>query len=251
MTLFAFETGGGPSTIVLLHGFGGSHRDWDRVWPRLDARVIAYDLPGHAASLAGADAAAPRRAAAAVLADLAERGEDPVHLAGHSMGGAIATLMALEAPARIASLTLLAPGGFGPEINARLLRRSAVARDAPAMRACLEAMYGWSSDVPEEAVEAAVAMRRAPGQAEALARLAERITPDGRQGAIPREALAGLEMPVAIVWGDVDNVLPPFHATSLPPAFALHRVAGIGHMLPREAPELVAGIIMRACPPRR
>ena len=52
-TLFAAEAGEGPQTLVLLHGFAGSHRVWDRVGRALapQARIIAYDLPGHAGSL--------------------------------------------------------------------------------------------------------------------------------------------------------------------------------------------------------
>ena len=46
-TLFAAEAGEGPQTLVLLHGFAGSHRVWDRVGRALapQARIIAYDLP--------------------------------------------------------------------------------------------------------------------------------------------------------------------------------------------------------------
>src|SRR5207244_10922273 len=39
-----------PETVVLLHGFGGTHRTWDGVAERLEAeryRPLALDLPGH------------------------------------------------------------------------------------------------------------------------------------------------------------------------------------------------------------
>ncbi|MGT2467378.1 alpha/beta fold hydrolase [Mesorhizobium atlanticum] len=105
-----------------------------------EARVLAYDLPGHSHSLQCEGMGGAKPAARAILADLAARQLTKVHLVGHSMGGAVATLMALADSGRVASLTLLAPGGFGPEINAALLRRYAAAsgreRSAPVSRPC-------------------------------------------------------------------------------------------------------------------
>ena len=129
-SLYVAERGAGPKTVVLLHGFGGCHDIWREVTATLapGIRTLAYDLPGHGLSLDFPGSGPAKTAARAVLADLAARGIARVHVAGHSMGGAVATLMALAEPETIASLTLLAPGGFGPEINGPLLRRYAAAR---------------------------------------------------------------------------------------------------------------------------
>ena len=104
--------GNGGRTVVLLHGFGGSHSTWTDIQPALarDATVIAYDLPGHARSLDYPGAGPATVAAKAVAADLTAGGRGRVHLVGHSMGGAVATLIAMRSPERVASLTLLAPG---------------------------------------------------------------------------------------------------------------------------------------------
>lgn len=60
--LFAEEAGQGDLVIVLLHGFGGSHRDWALIEPSLAdlGRSIAYDLPGHGQSLDWPEAGRPR-----------------------------------------------------------------------------------------------------------------------------------------------------------------------------------------------
>ena len=115
--LFASEAGP-PSAIpvVLLHGFGGHAASWAPV-KRLFAqttRSLTFDLPGHARSLHFPGFGSPRVAALALLWELEMRGIEKAHIAGHSMGGAVAMLMAMEKPEAVASLTLVAPGGFGP-----------------------------------------------------------------------------------------------------------------------------------------
>lgn len=247
MKPFAQEAGASGETVVLLHGFAGSHAAWNDTIPALSKahRVIAYDLPGHGNSHPWPETGTPRVAVDALLADLDERGLKRVHLAGHSMGGAIAVLMALKEPERVASLSLFAPGGFGPEINARLLGRHAAAVEERDIRACLEAMTGWDSAVDDATIAAEAALRAREGQAEALVALAAAIMRDGRQGVIPREQLAALAMPVAIVWGTIDNVLPVCQTEGLPPHFSLHLLPHVGHMLPAEAPEFAAALIGR------
>ena len=246
--LFAHESGKSGEIVVLLHGFAGSHAVWRQVVPRLARthHVLAYDLPGHGRSHPWPEKAKPRIAADAILADLNDRGMRKVHVTGHSMGGSIAMLMALAQPERIASLTLFAPGGLGVEINARLLRRLAAATTELELRACLEAMTGWNTEVEDTAVAEEMALRRRRGQTEALTALAATITRDGRQGVISHDELAGLAMPVSVVWGTIDNVLPAAHTGGLPPSFAVHLLSNVGHMLPLEAPELVASLIARA-----
>lgn len=245
MALFAKEQGSGGVPVVLLHGFGGSHAVWSVIQEALarDAATLAYDLPGHGGSLDFPGAGSAKLAAQAILADLSARGLQRVHLAGHSMGGAVAALIAIFEPARIASLTLLAPGGFGPEINHRLLTRYAAARDEAEIVACLEAMTGWFSPVSGETVAAAVASRAVAGQRDMLVGMAKGLARDGRQGQLPRDRLEALSMPVAVIWGELDNVLPARHANGLPQSFAAHLFPDLGHMLPDEAPAEMAAII--------
>jgi pyruvate dehydrogenase E2 component (dihydrolipoamide acetyltransferase) len=244
-SLYAAERGTGPKTIVFLHGFGGCHDDWrDVVAPLASgARTLAYDLPGHGLSLDFPGGGPAKVAANAVLADLSARGIKQAHLVGHSMGGAVAALMALGEPEKMASLTLLAPGGLGPEINGPLLRRYAAAAAEDEIHACLAAMSGpLQHRVP---LQRKIEMRQRPGQLRKLVEIAAAMTRDDRQGVIPCERLETLNMPVMVVWGTDDAVLPVSQAEGLPKHFHLHHVLETGHMLVEEAPGLVAAVVRR------
>ncbi|RWM19206.1 MAG: alpha/beta fold hydrolase [Mesorhizobium sp.] len=244
---YAVEGGAGSKTIVFLHGFGACREIWRDVMRPLaaEARVLAYDLPGHSHSLQCEGMGGAKPAARAILADLAARQLTKVHLVGHSMGGAVATLMALADPGRVASLTLLAPGGFGPEINAALLRRYAAASGRREIRASLAAMSASRSVPPDHVVDALCLMRKQPGQLQTLIDMAAAMTRDDRQGAIPRAQLHALDMPVMVVWGAEDPLLPVAQAEALPSHFHLHHVLDAGHMLVEEAPDLIAEIVRR------
>lgn len=246
--LYADESGEGPSALVLLHGFGASHRVWDEVRTFLDPsrHVLAYDLPGHGKSLAAFGEGAAPQFARLVLADLERRGVDRAHVVGHSLGGAVAVLMGLFQPDRIGRLTLLAPGGLGPEISAALLGELAGAVSAEEIAASLRAMSAPGFEPSASAVRTAVSERAIPGQREALWALLSRIVRDGRQGAFSSEQLAALHMPVRLVWGELDPVLPPSQANNLPTFFEHVWQPGCGHMLPLECPETVASLISRA-----
>lgn len=240
--------GKGPATVVLLHGFGGHHDVWHDIQPALasGARVLAYDLPGHGRSLAYPGAGPAHVAAKAVLADLAARGLSRAHFAGHSMGGAIAVLSALRAPQAVASLTLFAPGGFGPEINFDLLRRYAAAANADELRACMTEMSAPGFQMPTKYVAGLMAVRSVPGQRDKLIEIGALITKGERQGEIPRDSLATLAMPTRVSWGTQDTVLPYAQTKDLPANVALETLPGKGHMLLEEATETVIRAIRRS-----
>lgn len=240
-TLHAREKGSGRETLVLLHGFGGHWMDWYDIQPDLarDARVLAYDLPGHARSLGHPAAGSASGMAKAILADLDARAISRVHVAGFSMGGAVATLMAMRAPDRIASLTLLAPGGFGPDISEERLKNLASPGSTDRLRDAMNALCAPGFEMPTKNIAALAATRSLRGQEEKLIEIVGKIAKDGKQGEIPRETLAGLTMPVTVVWGTEDPVLPYAQSQGLPPSFHFVRVPGVGHMLPEEARKTV------------
>jgi pimeloyl-ACP methyl ester carboxylesterase len=173
--LYARAKGAGRQAIVLLHGFGGNNMDWNDIQPDLarDGLVLAYDLPGHGRSLEHPAAGNASGMAKAIFADLDARGIDKAHVAGFSMGGAVAALMGMRAPDRVASLTLLAPGGFGPDIAEPLLLGIA---DTPTdeLRAGLSAMGAPGFEMPTKNVAVAAAMRSCPARSRSWPKLPQK-----------------------------------------------------------------------------
>jgi pimeloyl-ACP methyl ester carboxylesterase len=244
----------GPETgtpLVLLHGFGGDGSAWDAVKAALPdtVRVIAVDLPGHGGSLDADGRGGAGRMAKAILAGLDAAGVGAFHLAGHSMGGAVSALIAMRAPERVKSLTLVAPGGMAKDINAGLLERYAKATTEAEIRACLGEMSAPGFATSGAVVDHFVAARSKPGQLEALDATYQAMFPDGPaggQGVLPGDALAALAMPVAVIWGTDDKVLPCPSPSALPASFAFNVLPGLGHMLPEEAPDAVVRVLVQA-----
>src|SRR5690349_13614509 len=118
--LRVLDVGSGEGApIVLVHGFGADLNTLMFNQPALAnrRRVVALDLPGHGGSVRQVGAGDAESFAAAITDALATLDIERFHLVGHSMGGAIALVLAGEMPTRIASLTLLAPAGLGSEVN--------------------------------------------------------------------------------------------------------------------------------------
>ena len=248
MEISGADTG---APLVLLHGFGGDGSVWDAVKAQLPetVRVIAIDLPGHGGSLDAEGRGGAGRMAKVILAGLDAAGVTAFHLAGHSMGGAVAALIAMRAGARVASLTLVAPGGMAREINADLLNRYAKAVTEAEIRACLAEMSAPGFDVPQAVIDGFVAARARPGALQALDETYRAMFPEGPaegQGVLPVDQLAALSMPVAVIWGTQDTVLPCPKPSALPANFAFSVLPGLGHMLPEEAPDTVVRVLAQA-----
>ncbi len=105
-----------PLTFLLLHYFGGSHREWDQVVARLSPayRTVAADLPGfgEAKALEGLSVQALVDRIRTLLDYLAPA---PVVLVAHSMPGKAAMVVAADPPAHLRGVVLVAPSPLGGE----------------------------------------------------------------------------------------------------------------------------------------
>ena len=232
--------------LVLLHGFTQTGRSWQPVRHALAARyrALAPDLPGHGAL-------AERRPASFAACDAYLRvlAEDPIVLAGYSMGGRIALHAALSLGARVRRLVLI---GASPGIADPAERAARAAADA-ALAERIEAIgieafvREWGAQLlfagmPRGIAESAEQDRLcngAPGLAAALRGLGTGVMPS------LWERLAELEPPVELVVGERDVKFRAI-AERMEPLLRdarLHVVAGAGHAVHLEAPDAVADII--------
>lgn len=233
--------------LILLHGFAGDCGQWRGIQERLapERRSVAIDLPGHGGSRAAGPLGGAGTLARAVAETLDARGESRFHLVGHSLGGAVATILAARMPERTASLTLLAPGGFGPEINHRLLRRLAEIRTLHEIEIVLEQFFGWQSDRPSDLSRRMAEARAAdPGLLAPLGAILDAILNGTEQGVLDTARLADLACPVKVLWGAQDRVLPTRQAHRLPGIVAAHVFERAGHMLHLEIPDSVCRLIL-------
>jgi len=230
---------------VLLHGFGGDCQTFLNIQTALASfrRSLAFDLPGHGQALGWPKIGNAVVSAKAVQQSLEALELDRVHLVGHSMGGAVAALVALRIPEKVASLTLLAPGGFGPEINAKLLQRYARATDAETLEPLLENFFGYEFKLPKFLAQSAAESRAKPGAVATLEAIVSEITDGTTQKTLPVKDLAALPMPIKVIWGTQDRVLPTRQAHKLPGQIATHVFDRVGHMPHLEVPKDVVHLI--------
>jgi pyruvate dehydrogenase E2 component (dihydrolipoamide acetyltransferase) len=249
--LRVLELGSGDATPVLfVHGFGADLNTWMFNQPALadTRRTLALDLPGHGGSTKQLDKAVDAASFAADLdRALAALAIDKVHLVGHSMGGAIAIHFAHWQPDRVASVTLIAPAGFGPEINADFIDGFVRAQRRREMQEVLTLLVHNPALVSRQMVEDVLRYKRLDGVQAALETLAAEWFPNGVQREEIAEVAAHLKMPVQIMWGRSDRIIPVAHAETLSGRVPVHVLDDAGH-LPHmekagEVNRLIAGFI--------
>ncbi|MDR1397473.1 MAG: alpha/beta hydrolase [Desulfarculales bacterium] len=226
----------GLPAIIMLHGAGASGESMLPLMEMLakDADMTALNLPG--AGRYGGEAIDDIEQLAAYTAGfIAARGGRP-WLLGHSLGSAAALQTARRWPGLVQGLILLSPALSMP-LSSGFMDR--VRGDVMVtMSAFMRRAYGPAAR--EEWIEASLAL---------LARLAPQTVLNDFQACRGYDAspyLAALNLPCLIVSGEEDalnNCRQSQEMAQILPDCRLALIPGAGHMLPRQAPDAVAGHI--------
>jgi pimeloyl-ACP methyl ester carboxylesterase len=242
---------------------GGWAENWSETIDRVAAsgrRAIAFDLPGfgESTSVAGARYFDPRTPFYAAVVDgvRCALGLERPHLVGHSLGGGIAAVTAVVHPDAWRSLTLVAPGGVGPDIPVLLRVLSLpffdltawMPRPASAGRAVLESCFCDRTKVPAHLyAEGARYDRTYP---ETLRVMRAVATFRGVRRSLREAWLARAgeyHGPVLVVWGRQDGIIPVSHINELRRAYPdaeLRVMERAGHLLMSEQPDAFAAVLL-------
>jgi len=218
--------------LVLIHGFGGDLNNWLFTQPALaeNHRVYAVDLPGHGGSTKDAGPWDVPALSQALVSFLDALDVAKAHLVGHSLGGAVALETALAHPARVASLSLIAPAGLGTEIDAAFIDGFINANRRKQLHEVLAKLFANPALVSRDMAEDVLKFKRLDGATQALSAIAAANFAGGRQSRLLRDRIGEIGIPIQVIWGADDRILPAQHAQGLPHNVGVHVLAGAGHM---------------------
>jgi pimeloyl-ACP methyl ester carboxylesterase len=238
--------GKGPP-VVLVHGLGGSANGFAGMlfgMRRRFSRVLALDLPGHGFSSEYCGGPVCVRGQFDVLRDWCQQvvGE-PAFVVGNSLGGAMVVNLAAEAPSLVRALGLVAPAGaaLSQEATEALLASFAI-ETATEARALTRRLF---HKPPLPLMLFATELRKfyVTPTVQALAAEAR-----ATRASLSPEVLRSLSMPVLLLWGGSERLLPAetldYYRTHLPAHAKVQIVEGFGHVPQVERPdELVSHLV--------
>jgi len=220
---------GEGNPILLVHGFAGDRTTWAAVaagLKRAGRRVIVVDLPGHGLTNSVANAATDLSADLPAFLDALKLSK--VEIVAHSLGAVAALGLATAAPGKVASISLIAPAGLGSDIDGHFVHGMASAKTGGEVAHLLRRLSVHGVDLSEAALNG-LAASLSKGR---LVSLAEAIAGPSGQKVDSLAAIERLsaELPVRVLFGLEDRIIPWKQVLSLPPRVAVHLLARSGHM---------------------
>jgi len=247
------EEGQGP-VLLLIHGIAGSCEHWREVIEPLaqSHTVIAPDLPGHGTSESGGGDYSLGALAAGLRDLLLTLGHERATLVGHSLGGGIAMQLAYQFPEMVERMALVSSGGLGPEVSPVLraaalpgadlfisLTAGAGRRVGSTLGRGLSALgLRPNADVAEVA-RAYASLEDPDRRAAFLDTLRSVVGTRGQRVAAGDRLYLAEAVPVLIVWGARDSIIPVRHgeeAHRAIPGSRLEVFEDAGHLPQLEAP---------------
>ncbi len=250
--------GSGP-VLLLLHGLGCDHTTWEPVIDALaeDYTVLAPDLLGHGQSAKPRADYSVGGYANGMRDLLTVLGIDKVTVVGHSFGGGVAMQFAYQFPERTERMALVSSGGLGPEVSPVIraittpgYHQAMGVLTMPVLRhvgvAGLRALHATGSRHTRDLGEVAAIYQtfRDPHARAAIRHVVSAVV-DWRGQVVTMADRAYLTdaMPMAVVWGRDDHVIPVSHAANaaaLAPKARIEVLDDAGHFPHKDHPERFA-----------
>ncbi|AKF10503.1 putative hydrolase [Sandaracinus amylolyticus] len=233
--------------VVMVHGIGSAAAPFAPVIARVQEHVravIAPELPGHGWSAPPRGRLAPDTLFEVMGAVIDRLIDEPAVVVGNSLGGAVALDYARTRPEKVRALVLLSPAGARmSEDELEAVRRVFHLRSTADAIAFVERVYHRA---PPGASWVAGDVRRQMGRAVVRELLANVRSDHG----FDPDALRGLTMPVTLMWGRSERVLPAsglaYFRAHLPAHARVEEPEGVGHCPHLDRPGLVARRIVEA-----
>jgi len=229
--------------VLLIHGFGADVNGWMFNQSALaeERRVVALDLPGHGRSAKDVGTGDLAVFSDAVTGFISERGFEKVHLVGHSLGGG-AALKAAAKPS-VVSLTLIAPVGLGNQINTEFMEGFLAAKRRKALQPVLEQLVADPALIGRDMVEDVLKFKRLDGVDAALRKIISANFDGGSQSVDLRGTLSDISIPVTVIWGAEDKIIPSAQSEGLPASVEVRIIPNAGHIPQMEASAAVNDLI--------
>lgn len=245
------ETNGIGEAVVLIHGTASYHFCWRYVSDSLADKyhVIIPDLLGAGYSDKPREKDYSKAAhAKRVIEVLSSLDVKKVHLVGHSMGGEVAVHIAIQAPGLVKSLVLIAPDGFRKGVNSFIRSLAKKRWLAGLFKSALKRQYkhkvmARTLGLPHEKITAELLDGwTKPYSDPDLPYIITKTLADDDTGVIANEVYQ-LKMPILLIHGTKDKLVPPHVFTSYKAALPNMKVEvyeDFGHVLMEECPEKLA-----------
>ena len=245
LALRTLQSGDG-TPVIFIHGFGADLSAWRPLVGRigLGLPMMALDLPGHGASLSHPANSFDDIVTAVGTTLRAHAGA--IHLVGHSVGAAVAMALTARGDLDVRSLSLIAPAGLGPTVNATFVEGFLAAQSEPALTAWMRQLVCNPAMLAPVLVRATLSAREDAALVPAQRAAGRALFEGGTQMFSTAAALAAYRGACTVIVGRDDAILSaPEIAASTPPQAALHRLPGVGHLPQIEAADLVVTLISR------
>ena len=256
------EAGSGP-VLLLIHGMAGTCANWEAVIEPLaiNHTVIAPDFPGHGASAPGGGDYSLGSLASGLRDLMLTLGHERATLIGHSLGGGVALQFTYQFPEMVERLALVSSGGLGPDVSP-ILRAAAL----PDAELFISATAGVGSRIGSvvgrglgllglrpstdlaEVTRGYATLTDSERRKAFVATLRSVVGTQGQRVAALDKLYLAEALPLLIVWGENDPIIPVDHAReahSQLPSSRLEIFADTGHVPQLERPGRFIAVLER------